>query len=240
MWKEGIHHGDINLGNLMRDDARKAAIPDDFDLARFANRAGASGQDNTGTLPFMALDLLSEEGLCGEIPRRYRHEAESFAWSLICLYFATVEDKNGKNHTRDPHPLRRWFEDWEASHAAKIALGWRNHNFSGVPLVSPNTRDLACALHGYWLDRYSEQFPHPAKRKDHSRPFPGTFNVPASTIADPPYEEPEDDRVFLDLLVEHDDALVIQPLEDTWRFLVQKGSKYKEINWAAQTHPCFS
>jgi tRNA A-37 threonylcarbamoyl transferase component Bud32 len=111
MWKEGIHHGDINLGNLMRDDARKAAIPDDFDLARFANRAGASGQDNTGTLPFMALDLLSEEGLCGEIPRRYRHEAESFAWSLICLYFATVEDKNGKNRTRDPHPLIEWFED---------------------------------------------------------------------------------------------------------------------------------
>ena len=56
----------------MWDDRRKVGILNDFDLARFTDQAGASGQDNTGTLPFMALDLLSEEGLCGEIPRRYR------------------------------------------------------------------------------------------------------------------------------------------------------------------------
>ncbi|KAF9643788.1 hypothetical protein BDM02DRAFT_3151168 [Thelephora ganbajun] len=89
LWKKGIRHGDISLGNLMWDDRRKVGILNDFDLARFADQTGASGQDNTGTLPFMALDLLSEEGLRGEIPRRYRHEAESFAWTLICLCLAT-------------------------------------------------------------------------------------------------------------------------------------------------------
>ena len=72
MWKKGIHHGDISLGNLMWDDKRKVGILNDFDLARFADQDGASGQDNTGTLPFMALDLLSKEGLRGEIPRRYQ------------------------------------------------------------------------------------------------------------------------------------------------------------------------
>ena len=106
----------------MWDDKRKVGVLNDFDLARFADQTGASGQDNTGTLPFMALDLLSEEGLRGEIPRRYRHEAESFTWSLICLCLATVEGKNSKNYTQDPHPLRRWFEDWESSRNAKLGL----------------------------------------------------------------------------------------------------------------------
>jgi hypothetical protein len=206
----------------MWDDARKVGILNDFDLAKFADQTGASGQDNTGTLPFMALDLLSEEGLRGEIPRRYRHEAESFAWSLICLYFATVEDENGGNRTRDPHPLIEWFQDWNVSHHFKKGLNWHKHDRSDIPLAFPNTKALASALHNYWLDRYSEQFPHPSERKVRPRPPLGTLNVPASTIANSPYKEPEDDRVFLDLLTEHEDALVIQPLEGLWKGLTHE------------------
>ena len=97
----------------MWDDRRKVGILNDFDLAKLADQAGATGQDNTGTLPFMALDLLSEKGLRGEIPRRYRHEAESFAWCLICLCLTMVEGADGKNYTRDPHLLLRWFQDWD-------------------------------------------------------------------------------------------------------------------------------
>ena len=106
----------------MWDEVWKVGVLNNFNLARFAGQTGASGQDNTGTLSFMALDLLSEEGLRREIPHRYRHEAESFAWTLICLYFATVEDKNGKNRTRDPHPLIEWFQDWNFSHQFKKGL----------------------------------------------------------------------------------------------------------------------
>ncbi|KAF9643778.1 hypothetical protein BDM02DRAFT_3122943 [Thelephora ganbajun] len=65
----------------------------------------------------MALDLLRRE-----IPRRYRHEAESFAWSLICLCLATVVNNHGKNFTMHPHPLHKWFEDWKSCHDAKSAL----------------------------------------------------------------------------------------------------------------------
>ena len=136
----------------MWDDERKVGVLNDFDLARFADQTGASGRDNTGTLPFMALDLLSEEGLHGQIPRRYRHEAESFAWSLICLYFATVQNEEGKNRTRAPHPLQRWFEDREISRDAKIALRWHDPDIAGIPLAHPNARVLARALHTYWVD----------------------------------------------------------------------------------------
>jgi hypothetical protein len=137
----------------MWDDARKVGILNDFDLARFADQTGASGQDNTGTLPFMALDLPSEEGLRGEIPRRYRHEAESFAWSLICLCLATVVNTKGKNLTMDPHPLPEWFHHWKGSLAAKKDLEWHEHNRSDIPLAHLNTRNLASALHNYWLGR---------------------------------------------------------------------------------------
>jgi hypothetical protein len=39
-----------------------------------------SGFKRIGTLPFMALDLLSQAG--GEIARRYHHDLESFSWCL--------------------------------------------------------------------------------------------------------------------------------------------------------------
>ncbi|KAF9642750.1 hypothetical protein BDM02DRAFT_3264353, partial [Thelephora ganbajun] len=106
----------------MWDDRRKVGILNDFDLARFADQT----------------DLLSEEGLRGEIPRRYRHEAESFAWSLICLCLATVVNKHGEDFSMHPHPLRRWFEDWRTSRDAKLALHWCDHDHSDTQLSHPN------------------------------------------------------------------------------------------------------
>jgi len=156
-------------------------VLNDSGLTRSAVQTSGSGWDRAGALPFMALDLLSGMGLRGETPRRYRHDAESFAWSLIYLYFATARDEEGKNYTRTPHPLRRWFGDLETSRDAKFAFQWRNNDTAGIPLAYPNTRMFAHVLHGYWLDRYNRQFPHPARKNP------------------PPYEEKDDGTVFLDL-----------------------------------------
>ena len=54
-------------------------ILDDFD---FDDHEGPRIQTHTETVPFMALDFLNEEGR-GGTPRRYRHEAEAFVWTLI-------------------------------------------------------------------------------------------------------------------------------------------------------------
>jgi len=218
----------------MWDDKRKVGILNDFDLARFADQTGASGNDNTGTLPFMALDLLSEMGLRGEILRRYRHEAESFTWSLICLYFATVEDESGKNRTRDPHPLLRWFQDWDVSRDAKKGLEW-HHNLSGIPLAYPNTRTLASALHKYWVDRYRNQFPYPPK--DHPAPQRlgqlfgrETLGAPQPP---PPYQEPDGDTVFEDVLLVHESSLGSAPLKEIGELLIKMTEKFQCINWCA-------
>ena len=132
------------------------SVFNDFDFASFANE-GTGGKCAQGTMPFLALDLLSKEGLCGEIPRLYRHDARSFAWCLICLCFSTVEDEDGKNCTENPDPLRRLFMDRESSRAAKRSLGLGPDHDAGysVPrMVYPNTKWLAYGLHAYWTKRY--------------------------------------------------------------------------------------
>ena len=177
----------------------------------------------------MALDLLLEKRFGGETPRRYRHEAESFAWSLICLYFATAEGKDGKSYTRNPHPLRRWFEDWEISRNAKFALAWHDSDISGISLAYPNTRQLACTLHKYWVDRYTRQFPHPYKEDDVPSLIAEILGIAVSKTEDPPpYEEPEDDRVFQEVLVKHERALYVEPLREVWDDLVKMGLECKE------------
>ena len=217
----------------MWDDKRKVGILNDFDLARFADQDGASGQDNTGTLPFMALDLLSKEGLRGEIPRRYRHEAESFAWSLICLCLATVEDKNGRNCTISPHPLQKWFTDWGNCFDAKFALQWRNYDNPDIPLVHSNTKLLASALHDYWLGRYTRQFPPPPKVVDRPPLLGGAFGIEVSAREESSYEEPEDDSVFREVLVEHEVALRPESLQEVRDYLVKMGLKFQKIDWDA-------
>ena len=218
----------------MWDDRRKVGVLNDFDLAKFADQMGASGQDNTGTLPFMALDLLSESGMRGEIPRRYRHEAESFTWSLICLHLATIEHEDGRNCTKHPHPLREWFQDWKISRHFKLALQWHDHDVAGVPLAHPNTRELACALHKYWLDRYMSQFPGGAKS---TRRFEtgGSMQIlnPKMTrpVEFPPYEEPEDENLFRELVVMHDGILDdFRPIEG---FVTGMSIRYNDLDWAA-------
>ena len=219
----------------MWDDRRKVGVLNDFDLARFADQRGASGQDNTGTLPFMALDLLSVRGLGGEIPRRYRHEAESFTWCLICLYFATVEDERGKNRTRHPHPLSEWFQGWKGSRNAKFGLQWHDENISGARLAHPNTRDLAYALHEYWVNRYRKQFARPLAKVKVDPSLLGTSDIEDSEdeTEDLPYEEPEDHRVFRRLLVKHVKRLHVEPLQNIGDDLFKMTSKYNEIEWDA-------
>ena len=218
----------------MWDDRRKVGVLNDFDLARFADQRGASGKDNTGTLPFMALDLLSEEGLDGEIPCRYRHEAESFAWCLIWLYFATVEDEGGENRTRHPHPLSEWLQGWKRSRNAKLGLQWHDENIARVRLAHPNTRKLACALHKHWLDRYKRQFPDPPVH-DGPRRLAGLLDIDpvVSTTGDPLYEEPGDDRVFREILIKHESGLYVEQLQDIGDDLYKMCLKYKEIDWHA-------
>ncbi|KAJ6515151.1 hypothetical protein C8R47DRAFT_1090255 [Mycena vitilis] len=88
LWHNGIEHGDISLSNLMyRKGPENTVVLNDFDLARNRDDSSQTGQIRTGTLAFMAVQLLTAEGISGEIPRSYRHDLESFLWVTLWVLY---------------------------------------------------------------------------------------------------------------------------------------------------------
>jgi serine/threonine protein kinase len=85
LWLGGIRHKDISASNLMYDKDTKDGVLIDFDLASMNKTGEPTGMDNTGTMPFMALDLLTKRGMEGQVKRLYRHDSESFAWVLLWI-----------------------------------------------------------------------------------------------------------------------------------------------------------
>jgi hypothetical protein len=98
LWLGGVEHNDISVKNLMYDKFNEdRGVLNDYDLAHLNGRPRPSGTECTGTMPFMALDLLTDEAWKGEIPRLYRHDCESFAWVLLwicCRYDSGKEISN--------------------------------------------------------------------------------------------------------------------------------------------------
>ena len=91
----------------------KAGVPvgiiNDFDLASWVDYS-TTNNDRTGTIPFMAIDLLNG-GLDSRIPRLYRHDLESFCWVLAYVTVAKIDYK-GCTIKISPLPgVDAWFKD---------------------------------------------------------------------------------------------------------------------------------
>src|ERR1700730_4848321 len=75
----------------MVDPTTKRGVLNDWDLSYYC-RSGLDtgcvvrGESRTGTFPFMALDLLSEEAWRGNLQRLYRHDLEGFIWILPWVF----------------------------------------------------------------------------------------------------------------------------------------------------------
>ena len=172
--EQHIEHGNISIDNLMYDPATKQGVLNDFDLAREGgpNRK-PTAKDNTGTMPFLALDLLNEEAFKGLVPRLYRHDAESFAWCLIYICVCMGKDDQGRIRTINPHPLSSWFTHMTSSYASKITLNSRGF-LNELPLHR-GTTPLVVALCVHWVRRYQDQI----ESKDSANLRLWTETVPA-------------------------------------------------------------
>jgi hypothetical protein len=100
LWKAGIHHRDVSCDNLMyyRVDGQVIGVLNDYDLASLASDTPL-GNQRTGTMLFMAIDLLKADGQDGKVKHLYRHDMESFIWVFIwiCHQF-----KDGRQRPRGP------------------------------------------------------------------------------------------------------------------------------------------
>ncbi|KAG2069346.1 hypothetical protein BDR04DRAFT_1021857, partial [Suillus decipiens] len=79
-WKEGVFHRDVSPGNLMWywKDGKRIGVLNDYDLSSLIDDRGPRGNERTGTVPFMAFDLLTAKAQRGEVKHLYRHDLESF------------------------------------------------------------------------------------------------------------------------------------------------------------------
>ncbi|KZT08872.1 uncharacterized protein LAESUDRAFT_811005 [Laetiporus sulphureus 93-53] len=93
---KGFEHTDISIDHLLYDPITRKGVLNVFDLARIRldDNNQATGQERTGTIPFMAMDLLSREYFRGEIVRLYRHDFESFLWILA---YRLLRGASGQN-----------------------------------------------------------------------------------------------------------------------------------------------
>ncbi|KAJ8454491.1 hypothetical protein ONZ51_g12993 [Trametes cubensis] len=95
-WRNSVQHRAISLDNLMcssEDGDLFCAVLNDWDLgidhAKDPNLTHTGFEVTVRTVPFMAIDLLTQEALDGKVAILYRHDLEALIWVLIwavCCY----------------------------------------------------------------------------------------------------------------------------------------------------------
>ena len=83
LWKNGVFHYDISPSNLMCSKDKSNGVLYKFDLAMMD--LDQTGNEHTGTIPFMVQALLTKGRLAGKIRHVYVDDAESFVWVLTWI-----------------------------------------------------------------------------------------------------------------------------------------------------------
>ncbi|KAG1754535.1 hypothetical protein EDB19DRAFT_1666907 [Suillus lakei] len=123
LWKHDVHHRDVSPSNLMVYwlNGQWIGVLNDYDLSSI-EPDGPSGKERTGTVPFMAIDLLTEDAISGKVTHLYRHDAESLVWVLVwvCLRY------HGGKLSSNGRPLDDWLRvDAKGCGEKKSAFIWR-------------------------------------------------------------------------------------------------------------------
>jgi hypothetical protein len=79
-------------------------VLNDFDLSSMKD--SPTGRERTGTVPFMAFDLLLDKAMEGKVEHLYQHDAESFIWVLTWI---TLQYNDGK--LQGNGPLNGWLKE---------------------------------------------------------------------------------------------------------------------------------
>jgi len=118
----------------MYKDDNKYGVLNDFDLSTIMNpgdrNPNRQGLERTGTLPFMAVELLHTKGFDGLVPRRYDHELESFSWVLVWVSRCVL----GGQESERPPRLEEWLDDNnDQVYKSKLAFALEQRDIPSTP-----------------------------------------------------------------------------------------------------------
>ena len=104
----------------------------DFDLVQIYGEPSGGGRQ-TGTITFMAFDLLSLEGVSCRYKRLYRHDVESLIWVLIwmCLSIGYTDDVRDLYRFRQSYHLELW-KNPLTSRSSRLDLLTNTHKFEAT------------------------------------------------------------------------------------------------------------
>ncbi|KAG7442732.1 uncharacterized protein BT62DRAFT_973413 [Guyanagaster necrorhizus] len=158
----GILHRDISPRNIMwrrTVDGHLRGVLNDFDLSAYRHETGPSSRQRTGTLPYMAFELLINDEN-GHPPKHlYRHDVESIFYVILllcCRYkVVAIQDPDGRpilERTQVHSPFDSWYKlGRDGLKDTKIAFFTGHNSFS--PVVSSGFTDFQP-----WINRIRQHF----------------------------------------------------------------------------------
>src|SRR5882762_8099046 len=145
LYQAGILHRDISSENVMVDPCKPAVwvILNDFDLAGRVEAegrlSGATARHRTGTLPFMAIELLEDVGARHEL----RHDLESLFYVAIWWAVKGTKEEEEKAVALRMLRLASWsrgtFGDVAAWKGTFFRRGWKSFGIELSPRLQSNS-----------------------------------------------------------------------------------------------------
>ncbi|RDX45105.1 hypothetical protein OH76DRAFT_1330449, partial [Lentinus brumalis] len=76
LWEKGIRHLNPSLANTMVRivEGKSRGVLNDWELATICGESRHDASELTGNWLFMAVELMTDEGLSGDLPRLYRYD----------------------------------------------------------------------------------------------------------------------------------------------------------------------
>ncbi|KAI0085302.1 hypothetical protein BDY19DRAFT_450284 [Irpex rosettiformis] len=243
-----ILHRDVSEGNIMykKRDGEDWFLLIDFDLAvglrENGQPTGPSARHRTGTLPFMAVDLIDDIAAQESANRFYpwepslqhsiRHDFESLFWVSLWCAVCVVSS----NHKVDPELLqvgRDWLSKWEAPDKSYMSIADRKQKIITKPGELKNA-PLSPSFHHLrrWLDVFRACISAGSEALAHWKMEHPTASL--TSAANFHLHETGDDEItrskILEAFENYDKLPTPEP--ETEEVVAAGDEKYEEIDWS--------
>lgn len=217
LWKNHVEHGDPSLSNMMYDPETKCGVLTDLDLVLLQWELRIIGTDRTGTIPFMALELLSRHYWEGKLKRYYHHELESFLWMIPFLFLSY------NNGERKPN---KYIDAWRTSNYDVCRE--KKNDFRGNTLldaqstIQPDYKSFWTVVHVFISDLDDILS---ARRSRHNHTLFGKSMTLQDVMADK--HRTDSDAMWESFIKALKNVIKIQPLGDEFSDALEKLNSVK-------------